>query len=106
MGCCCCSCWNSASHHVGVYDPQHPDKEFKLENGDVVEINDSDGEIEDDQTVSVVINTQNVLTQEDGSFDVVLLDKADMKEDVNEIAVDHVLDIDTSVTLSSNYCLS
>ena len=31
--CCCCSCWNSAEEYIGVYDPENPDKEFKLENG-------------------------------------------------------------------------
>ena len=34
----CCQCWNSAGEYVGVFDPEHPDKEFKLENGEVVEV--------------------------------------------------------------------
>ena len=36
--CCCCQCWNSAEEYVGVYDPQQSDLEFKIENGEVVEV--------------------------------------------------------------------
>ena len=38
---CCCSCWNSPEDYVGVFDPEQPDKQFKLENGEVVEVNDN-----------------------------------------------------------------
>ena len=35
---CCCQCWTSAGEYVGVFDPEHPDKEFKLGDGEVVEV--------------------------------------------------------------------
>ena len=40
----CCQCWTSAGEYVGVYDPEQPDKEFKLENGEVVEVTNEDKE--------------------------------------------------------------
>ena len=100
--CCCCSCWNSAGQHVGVYDPQHPDKEYKLEDGEVVEVIESDSEIEDVETVSVVIHPQEDPKAPEEFSDVTELGPEEIQENINEKAKDNVLDVATSVTLSSD----
>ena len=65
---CCCSCWSGTGSYVGVFDICNPDKEFKLHNGEVVQVDDDDEpEINDkifDQDVEALKNDNGLALDE------------------------------------------
>ena len=40
-----CFCWSGTGSYIGVFDIYHPDKEFKLHNGEVVPVDDDEPEM-------------------------------------------------------------
>ena len=43
--CCCCNCFLAATQQLSVYDPNHPERKLKLQDGKIVEDKERDEEL-------------------------------------------------------------